>query len=222
MSPYYHVEEELFHALHPFSLVTNAHGYITLLGRSLVKLFPQARLGAHYSQVCDILSPSGPGTPIDLAGLVGELIVLGVPGSNQPSARGQILQVFSPEHCFIFSLHPALNDTKRLVELRLDLSDFEMAAPLFDFLLVMRSMEVVNEKLRRANDSLQFDLAMSRVLREIITVLFRVEKTEDVYVKALNLVCAELKWDLAHVEYEVVDPQYSAPVDIWSFIRQLG
>jgi signal transduction histidine kinase len=100
--------------------------------------------------------------------------------------------------------------------LKLTFSDFELAAPLFDCLLAMRGSEIAHDKLRRANLSLRHDLAMSRLLREVITAIYRAERPDQVYRYALDLVRSDLGWELAHVEYERGAHYENPAVDIWS------
>jgi signal transduction histidine kinase len=216
MSAQYLVDQALFDALHPFSFLVNASGQIALIGRSLPKLFSDVRIGVHYSEFFNLITPAGAGVNQDLASLKGELVVLALPGSAEPRVRGQLVEIAAPERGFMFSLHPAITDTKRLAELKLDFSDFELAAPLFDFFLVMRSSEIANEKLKKANFSLSHDLGMSRLLREVITAIYRADRPDQVYRYALDLVRSELRWELAHVEYERGSHYEHPATDIWS------
>jgi signal transduction histidine kinase len=195
------LDEDVFHALHPFSCVCDESSRVVTAGRSLTKLIPTVQPGYVIWDHVRLLQPTRQGGHGTLDELTGELIVLADNQSEAPILRGHVVHIPTPPTRYLFALHPTAVHSKQLTESGLNFSDFELGDPVFDFILLIRHLEIANEKLGSAVTALEIDTQLSAALCEIATVVFAQESERRIYEQCLELVCDRLGWSVGHVVF---------------------
>jgi signal transduction histidine kinase len=193
------LDEDVFHSLHPFSCVCDETSRVVTVGRSLTKLVPKLQSGELVWDHLRLLQPQHETSHRAIERLTGELIVLANHTSERPILRGHIVHIAAPPERYLFALHPAATHSSQLTERGLNFSDFELGDPVFDFILLIRHLELANEKLGSAVTALQLDSKLSAALCEIATALYVQESERLMYRRCLELVCDRLGWSLGQV-----------------------
>lgn len=192
------MKTEVFDALHPFSLITDEHGGITAVGRSLKKLCPD--LGSHLTvwDAFEVIQPrfiSLTGSPKHL---IGEVVVLKQHGEMDVRLQGQIVEIESQPPRFIFALRPQLIDMSGLTELGIDFSDFVIGDPLFDYLISSRAQQNAQAKLEKLNARLSWELKIIQMLHRITISTHHIESLTRVYEIAAREVCETFECQAVH------------------------
>jgi signal transduction histidine kinase len=222
---------EAFDALHPFSFATDEHGTILHLGRSLQKLIKDHDiLYDSFSRHFSLLQPTLGITGAQPEHLIGELVVLGFGPSKSLTFRGQVVKIAEDPSRFIFSLRPVIAKPEQVSALGVEYADFELGAPIFDFLLISHVQHLAQVKLEQANELLRLDARMSRLLLRITAEAYRIESKEALYRNSIKAICQELGWSIGHVFFldTVTTPRLvssniwylSAPDRFTEFVRR--
>jgi signal transduction histidine kinase len=211
------VSPEAFDALHPFSFVTDEHGTILYLGRSLRKLSAGHDILYNSFGACfTVLQPSLGVVSFQPKNLVGELVVIRLGASELLQFRGQVVRICEAPTRFIFSLRPVITRPEQVTALGVEYSDFELGAPIFDFLLISHAQRLAQAKLEDANELLRLDARMSQLLFRITAEAYRIEDQDALYRHALTAVCEELGWTIGHVFLvDVAEAPRLVSTDIW-------
>jgi signal transduction histidine kinase len=193
------LDDDVFHAVHPFSFVCDGQGRLIIIGRSLKKLFAEMTSGQIVWDFLVIAQAKHGYTPGRIESLQGDLLVLKRLHGDGPQLRGYVVNCKGESQSYLFVLHPAATQSIDVTNLGLDFSDFEIGDSIFDGMLLIRNLEVANRKLRTANQALQHDTKLSSALCGLASVLYRHESEELVYRDCLEMVCRGLGWSLGHV-----------------------
>jgi C4-dicarboxylate-specific signal transduction histidine kinase len=193
------LDDDVFHSLHPFSCVCDENSRVVTAGRSLTKLIPTVQPGELIWDHVRLLQPTRQEGHGALEQLTGELIVLTDHRTEAPILRGHVVHIPTPPTRYLFALHPTAVHSKQLAESGLNFSDFELGDPVFDFILLIRHLELANEKLGSAVTALELDSQLSAALCEIATAVFAQESERRIYERCLELVCDRLGWSVGHV-----------------------
>ena len=128
------MDTQLLNALHPFSFVTNSVGNLKLLGRSLVKLYPDIRQKPSLAEAFNITQPlaSDPSSPHSLQG---ELLVLAHPTNSSLRLRGTVVKLQTSPPSYLFAVTLAVSAIEHIQHMNVELNDFPIADPIFDFLI---------------------------------------------------------------------------------------
>lgn len=209
------LDDDVFHSLHPFSCVCDQNSKVVTVGRSLVKLIPTLRPGELIWDHVKLLQPARESAHSALEGLTGELIVLTDHRSQVPMLRGHLVHMPAPPTRYLFALHPTAVHSKQLAESGLDFSDFELGDPVFDFILLIRHLELANAKLGSAVTALQLDSQLSAALCEIASAVFAQERERLIYERCLELVCDRLGWSIGHAIFTDIKTPPSEVAPLW-------
>jgi len=208
---------EAFDALHPFSFETDGAGRITRVGRSLRKLFPEVTEAHLWTEVFELLQPSQVLSDAAPSGLPGEVITLINPRHSVVRLRGQVVRLIEEPARYIFSLLPSTWEASQLVQLGLDISDFEVGTLIFDFLLYAQSQTAARERARETNLRLEWDTKIARLLHQVTLDTYAVPDLKSAYRIAIESVCRTLDWEVGHVLVRPThDSQYLVSSGIWS------
>jgi signal transduction histidine kinase len=192
-------ERYAFDALHPFSFITDERGAIQVIGRSLHKILPQVKIGAHFCEAFTVVQPPlvhPDPTPQDI---LGELLVLTSTVSEHVKLRGQVAPYSAAPSRFIFAVELSISSPSDVTTLNLSITDFRMADPIFDFLLFMQGQTLNQKRLRQAKESLEWKNRITNLLLSIALSTEEADNEESVYRTALDAVCAAFEWDVGHV-----------------------
>jgi signal transduction histidine kinase len=193
------LDDNAFNSLYPFAFLTDAAGTMLQVGNALQKLGCVSPGTVAFIESFSIVAPSDRQRAIMPDSLVGELVVLESRANTGVKLRGHVVQVDKLTRCYLFALHLAVTEVDKVRSLGLELSDFEVGTPIFDFLMLLRTYQVGQEKLREVNAQLSHDVKLSRLLQRITSEAYRLEDTRALYQSALSVVCVELGWDIGHV-----------------------
>lgn len=192
-------ERYSFDALHPFSLITDEHGTIQLVGRSLAKILPQIQEGRHFGETFSINQPSAASPRERPQKLLGELVVLTARLNERVKLRGQVVPCSATSTQFLFALELSISSPSDISALNLTITDFRISDPIFDFLLFMQGQILNQERLRQAKSSLEWK---NRITRLLLSIALSTEESDDeeaVYRTTLDAVCPAFGWDVGHV-----------------------
>lgn len=207
---------EAFDALHPFSFETDDAGRVTRVGRSLRKLFPDVSVDHHWSDVFKVIQPSPIPTQETLSRLRGEVIVLMHHRDSRVRLRGQVVSLADGPVSYLFSLRPATWNASQLVELGLDVSDFEVGTSLFDFLIYAQAQVTAREKAHQARLSSEWDTKIARLLHQVTLDTYNAPDLGSAYRIAIESVCHTLDWEVGHVLVRPgQDTEYLVSSGIW-------
>lgn len=193
------LDSNSFDALHPFAFVTDADGTILRVGSSLKKLGCVSSEQRTFTESFSVVAPRDGQRARTPDSLVGELIVLEARANAPVTLRGHVVPVGQSTPCYLFALHLAVTEVEQIRSLGLELCDFEVGTPIFDFLMLLRTYEVGQEKLQVVNAQLKQDITLSRLLQRITSEAYRLEDTRTLYQAVISAVCVELGWDIGHV-----------------------
>jgi signal transduction histidine kinase len=207
---------EAFDALQPFSFETDDAGQIARVGKSLRKLFPDVLVNGHWTDVFKVVQPS----PIPLQGalqrLRGEVVVLRHCRDSRVRLRGQVVAVADSPSRYLFSLRPATWNAGQLVELGLDVSDFEVGTSLFDFLIYSQAQVTARKKAQEARLSSEWDAKVARLLHQVTLDTYNAADLSAAYRIAIESVCHTLDWEVGHVLVKPrADTEYLVSAGIW-------
>ena len=193
------LDYKVLNALYPFAFITDATGLIVRCGCSLQKLEKIDPEGRKLAEVFSIKEPRYPSSEVAPKTLAGELVILTSKQVSGLRLRGHVVPLGTSNSCYLFALHLAVTTMEEVQLLGLELSDFEIGTPIFDFLMLLRTNEVSREKLQQANTQLQHDLVLWRLLQQITGDAYQREDTRALYQSVIATVCVELGWDIGHV-----------------------
>jgi signal transduction histidine kinase len=186
--------------LHPFSCITDQVGAILHVGAALQKLCRARRLlGQYFHEQFSIEQPilGLPGRRP--AQLCGEMLIVVLNSQENVRLRGQVVQISTNPALYLFSLQPAITNPEELSSLGIDFSDFEIGAPIFDFLLLIRAQQIGQSRLEAANQRLELDVRMSRLLQRVTSAAYSTEDSQILYSGLIEAVCVDLDWDIGHL-----------------------
>lgn|GEM_PF-4361605 len=192
-------DENDLDSLHPFAALSDESGKLLWIGRSLIKLVPSLKIGVSIWDSLELIQPSWQVQNMKIPELVGELVTFVATSSRECKMRGHIMRLTALSDGYFFALHPALNPSQIALIQRLDISDFELGDPVFDFMLLARSLEVSNQRLAEANSELQLDVKLSNTLRELSHALYLKDSEGSIYLECFEKLCGSLGWDIGHV-----------------------
>ncbi len=188
-----------FDALHPFSFETDEHDRITRVGRSLRKILPDINPGDCWRDLFIVKQPQLTTTPNASDLSKGEVVLLLANNNPRVRLRGQVVKLREQEPHFIFSLSPLIWEATQVIDLGLDISDFECGASLFDYLLYSRAHIRAREKAQEAQAKLEWDAKLARLLHEVALATYSAPDIETAYQIAIDSVCKSLNWEVGHV-----------------------
>ncbi|MDK2122778.1 ATP-binding protein [Parachitinimonas caeni] len=137
-----------FAALFPFFIVFNCSLQLVELGSALQKTLPAAEPGQDLRHWFKIHRPAGCDSYEALRAVTGDVVVLHCLQSESLKLRGQL--VASDEAGLLtFVGSPVANQIEELQALGLGLSDFSAHDPIYEFLLMQRSMSLAFEDAKR-------------------------------------------------------------------------
>ncbi len=208
-------DENDLDSLHPFAALSDESGKLLWIGRSLIKLVPTLKIGVSIWDSLELIQPSWQVQNTKIPELVGELVTLVATSSRECRLKGHIKRLSAFPNGYFFAFHPALNSSQHALIQRLDISDFELGDPVFDFLLLARSLEVSNQRLAEANSELQLDVKLSNTLRELSHALYLKDSEDSIYLECFDKLCSLLGWDIGHVVLASDDSKTLSSSDIW-------
>lgn len=188
-----------FDALHPFSFEIDENGRIMRVGRSLRKILPTIREGDRWYDLFVVAQPQLNTTPSAQELSKGDVVMLLAHGNSKVRLRGQVVKLREHAPLFIFSLSPSIWEAKQVIELGLDISDFERGASLFDYLLYNRAQTRAREKAQEAQTKLEWNAKLARLLYEVTLATYSASDINDAYQIAIDSVCNSLDWEVGHV-----------------------
>lgn len=208
---------EAFDALHPFSFETDGQGRIVRVGRSLRKLFPEVNSAHLWTQVFELAQPSQMPSGEAPLGLRGEVITLVNRGHPGLRLRGQAVCLVDEPARYIFSLLPSTWEASQLVQLGLDITDFEVGTLIFDFLLYAQAQKGARERARETNLRLEWDTKITRLLHQVTLDTYAAPDLKCAYRIAVESVCRALDWEVGHVLVRPTqDSEYLVSSGVWS------
>lgn len=193
------LSEDLFQSLHPFSCVVDEDERAIIIGRSLLKLIPNLEPGEKIFEHLTLVHPALEDEQVALEALGGELILLQGNHSGRLKLRGHIVHMPAQPKRYLFALQPAAGCARELAENGLNFSDFALGDPVFDFILLVRQLEIANERLDSLVTELELDRRYSGLLCELANDLFLQESEAEMYRRTLLLVCERLGWNCGRV-----------------------
>lgn len=202
--------------LHPFAALSDESGTILWIGRSLTKLVPSLRVGESIWTGLELVQPNWHVDNKKLADLLGELIILEATNASGCQLRGHITRLSAFPGAFFFALNPALNRSQPALVRKLNISDFELGDPVFDFMLLARSLEVSNQRLAAANRELKLDAKLANTLSELAHILYLKESESALYRECVQKLCCSMGWDVGHVVLVSDDGSTLRSSDIWN------
>jgi len=188
-----------FDALHPFSFETDENERISRVGRSLRKILPDIREGIFWGVLFVVAQPQLSATPTAQELSKGDVVMLIAHHNPKVRLRGQVVKLCDRASLFLFSLAPSIWEAKQVIELGLDISDFERGASLFDYLLYARAQTRAREKAQEAQAKLEWDAKLARLLHEVTIETYSAPDIETAYQLAIDAVCRSLDWEVGHV-----------------------
>ena len=208
-------DENDLDSLHPFAALSDESGKVLWIGRSLIKLVPNLKIGVSIWDSLELTQPTWQIENIKISDLVGEMVTLVATSSQEFRLRGHIMRLSAFSDGYFFALHPALNPSQLALIQKLDISDFELGDPIFDFMLLARSLELSNQRLAVANTELKLDVKLSNTLRELAHVLYLQESEDSIYLECLEKLGGSLGWDIGHVVFVSSDRRTLSSSHIW-------
>lgn len=207
---------EAFHALHPFSYETDGEGFITRIGRSLQKAFPDISVSSRWDDVFELTRQFAGHLDGPLSSLPGEVICLVNKRDPRMRLRGQVVKIAENPERYIFSLLPSLWRASQLAEFGLDITDFEAGTVIFDFLLYSQAQVAAREKAQEAKERLEWDVKISRLLHQLTLDTYAAADIQEAYRVTIDSVCTSLDWEVGHVLVRAgPDSDYLISSGIW-------
>ncbi len=208
-------DENDLDSLHPFAALSDQSGNVLWMGRSLSKLVPSLKIGVSIWESLELIQPTWQTKNIKISELAGELITLVATNSTECRFRGHVMRLSAFPDGYFFALHPALNSSQLSLNQRLDISDFVLGDPVFDFMLLARSLEVSNERLALANSELKLDVKLTNTLRDLAHAVYLKGTEDSIYSECFEKLSNVLGWDICHVVFASGDSRDLRSSDIW-------
>lgn len=208
-----------FDRLFPFSCVVESGGRIVQVGRSLRKFSPSALEGAELRQAFRLEQPSFGISSFEPAKLVDEFVRLLLAESPKFVLRGQVVPVGSNGELYILSLAPDIARMKNLEEFGLDFSDFAIAEPVVDHMILSSLFRQTRESIEVLYARLAWRESGTNLLHTLAADIFRATEEREVCRITMERVCEMLKWDVGLV---FMAPEGEAHVVPAAFSRVLG
>ncbi len=183
----------------PFALIVDSSRRLEWIGRSLQKLCPAAVVGADITGLFRLEQPFQGPSLTDLDTLAGEFIKLIPAEGAQLPLRGQVCVLARCRQHFLFSLVPDVGQTRNLDLFGLDFSDFALADPIVDQMLLWQLFRQARDSLEAANARLAWRDVGTDFLHQLPSQLFGLDNELDTYRVAIEGVCKTLKWDVGQV-----------------------
>ncbi len=145
-SQHFKLSNDTFNRIFPFYLLIDENLSIISCGRSLIKLLPYIKEGAHFSSVFKFIRPRVDTiNPATIDDLTDQLVIIESNLTNSISLRGQFE---SYEKGFLFIGSPWFNDMNDLIKKKLSLNDFAIHDPLIDLLHIMNNLKNSRNELK--------------------------------------------------------------------------
>lgn len=142
----FNVSNDTFNKIFPFYFLIDENLSMVSCGRSLMKLLPNFKKGAHFSSIFKFNRPHIEKiTANTFSELNNQLIVIESEAQNSVSLRGQF-ELHEKGYLFIGS--PWFNSMDAVIEKKLTLNDFAIHDPLIDLLHVMNNLKNSRNELK--------------------------------------------------------------------------
>lgn len=209
---------EHFAQLFPFHILLDAQMCIVQAGSALQRLCPSMKAGQLLDVVCEIERPVLSNVNLtSIAELSQSLFLLNVRATRM-RLKGQMLIVSQQ---IVFLGTPWITNLQEMEPLGLSLSDFALHDSLTDFLVLVQSKNAAladaqklaqtltrqREKLRRANQKLEAQYALTRILTAATT--------QEASTQILQTVCTATGWDVGVLWGVDRTEQVLRPLDQW-------
>lgn len=188
-----------FDRLFPFSLVVDRAGRILQVGRSLQKVSFAELEGRDFDGTFKIEQPPVGLSSFDPASLTDEFVRLSLVERKRFLLRGQVAPVGADGTQYIFSLAPDISRMSSLEEFGLDFTDFSIAEPIIDHMILSNLFRQTRESVEVLYAKLAWRDAGTQLLHTLAAELFGLSDERDVYRVTIEHVCTILKWELGHV-----------------------
>ncbi len=208
-----------FDRLFPFSCVVESGGPIVQVGRSLRKLSPNALEGVDFRQAFRLEQPSFSFSSVEPAKLVDEFVRLVLAECSKVALRGQVVPVGSSGDLYIFSLAPDISRIKNLQEVGLDFSDFAIAEPIVDHMILSNLFRQTRESIEELYARLAWRESGTNLLHTLAADIFGTTEEREVCRITMERVCEMLKWEVGLV---FMAPLGEANIVPAAFSRVLG
>lgn len=192
-------DAQLLDALLPFSFVTDPHGTILSVGRSLHKVCPSVESLIPFREVFSVQQPEVISGCCSISQLCGELVVLSQKDDPGLKLRGQVVHFQNPESRFVFALQPILLKIEDVVELGVDFSDFAIGDPVFDALIFTQAQRAARESLATAKTRLEWENTSAQLLHRLTVETYDLADALAAYSIAIRIICQFLSWEVGHV-----------------------
>lgn len=209
------MDTQLLNALHPFSFVTDSVGQLILCGRSLLKLYPEIRQKRSLADAFTIAQPN-PSDPTAPHSLQGELLVLVHPTNTDLRLRGPVVRLQTSPPTYLFAITPAISAIEQIDSLNVELRDFPIGDPIFDFLLHLQTQKKAREAAEAARQELEWENQVSKLLHKITLTTQYETDSRRVYNSVLTEICHTLGLEVGHVFIPTrEDPSVFESSKIW-------
>ena len=211
------MDTQLLNALHPFSFVTDSVGNIKVLGRSLIKIYPDIRQKQSLAEAFKIAQPL-PSDPNSPHSLQGELLVLVHPTNSSLRLRGPVVKLQTSPPSYLFSVTPAVSAIEQIQQMNVELRDFPIGDPIFDFLVHLQTQKKAREAAESARQRLEWENQISNLLHKLTLRTQYETDPRQVYRSVLSQICQTLELDIGHAIIPTLeDPSIFESSKIWSF-----
>lgn len=210
-------DKSVFDALHPFSFITDEDGGILIVGSSLRKIYPEIEKYQNFRDAFVVIQPLLGMVRLKPIDFRDELLVLAHPSDPTAQLRGQVVQLDREGRRFVFSLNPSIVQAGQLSRMGLEISDFVLGDPIFDFLMLLQTQITAQKKVEAVNERLAWDNKVATLLHRLAIDAYEATNLDDVYGIIVSAVCHELGWDVGHVFWIDPDQEESiASSPIWN------
>ncbi len=143
------LEKDQLELAFPFAIIFDETGQIHVAGKSFQKISDPSIIGGNVRPLFNLISPQGDFSKLPFSNLERQAISLQLK-NKELMFKGQIIRthVNETESLFLLLISPFFIDTKVVLKLGLNFSDFSAYDPIFDFLMLVQSE-------RRATESSQ-------------------------------------------------------------------
>lgn len=188
-----------FDRLFPFSFVVEKGGRISQVGRSLRKVSFVELEGRDFDDSFKVEQPAVGLSSFAPASLVDEFIRLSLGERRGFLLRGQVAPVGTDGAQYIFSLAPDIARMSSLEEFGLDFTDFSIAEPIVDQMIVSSLFRQARESIEALYRKLAWRDAGTQLLHTLAAQIFGLSDERAVYRATIEHVCDILKWEFGHV-----------------------